>query len=187
VIDPQSPDAIADPQLIARAAAEVRHRQPRCGTVRVVAVDGGAGAGKTTFADQLAHALDAAVLHTDDLIDGWGGQFRFADTLRTDVLAPLARGEPGHYRRYDWTIGAFADTVPVPVPAVLVVEGVSASAACGDLATYRILLLVPRAERERRWTQRDQMGLQPEWTAWLDAEDEYFAAHPPPADLTLSP
>jgi hypothetical protein len=187
VIDPDGPGAIADPLMIATIAAEVRRRPPRCGTVRVVAVDGGASAGKTTFAGRLAQVLDAAVLHTDDLIDGWDGQFRFAETLRTDVLAPLARGEPGHYHRYDWTTGAFADTVPVPVPAVLVVEGVSAIAACGDAATYRILLLVPRAERERRWTQRDQMGLQPEWTAWLDAEDEYFAAHPPPADLTLSP
>jgi uridine kinase len=187
VIDPDGPGAIADPQMIARIAAEVRRRPPRCGTVRVVALDGGAGAGKTTFAGRLGQALNSAVLHADDLIDGWGGQFRFAETLHSQVLAPLARGEPGRYRRYDWTVGGFAETVPVPVPAVLIVEGVSAIAACGDAATYRILLLVPRAERERRWTHRDQMGLQPEWTAWLDAEDEYFAAHPPAADLTLTP
>jgi cytidylate kinase len=185
VIDPDRPGAIAD-RRVAEIAAEVRRRPSRCGTVRVVAVDGGAGAGKTTFGGRLAQALGATVVHTDDLIDGWGGQFEFAETLRSQVLAPLARGEPGRYRRYDWTRKEFADTVPVPVSAFLVVEGVSAIAACGEAATYRILLLVPRAERERRWTQRDQVGLQPEWTAWLDAEDEYFAAHPPAADLILT-
>ena len=185
MIDPEVPSTIAGPALIAKVAAEVRRRPPRCGTVRVVAVDGGAGAGKTTFADRLARALDAAVVHTDDLIDGWAGQFEFAETLRTQILAPLAQGEPGHYRRYDWTVESFGELVPVPVPAVLVVEGVSAIAACAEAAAYRIVLQVPRAERERRWRQRDQMDLQPEWTAWLDAEDAYFAAHPPPTDLIL--
>ena len=53
-------------------AARVRAVPPRLGPVRLVAVDGGAGSGKTSFAARLAAALDGVpVLHTDDFLDGW--------------------------------------------------------------------------------------------------------------------
>ena len=41
---------------------------PSCGPVRLIAVDGHAGSGKSTFAGRLAEALGGApVVHTDDL------------------------------------------------------------------------------------------------------------------------
>ncbi|HEX6257165.1 MAG TPA: hypothetical protein VFZ70_15260 [Euzebyales bacterium] len=48
-------------------ARQILHRPPRQGHTRVVAVDGGSGAGKTTFAASLADALDAPAVHTDDV------------------------------------------------------------------------------------------------------------------------
>ena len=58
---------IAD-HLLVRAAGI----RPRLGGVRVIAIDGPAGSGKTTLGDALAER-GAAVLHLDDLYDGWSG------------------------------------------------------------------------------------------------------------------
>jgi len=158
---------------------------PRCGQVRVVAVDGGAAAGKSSLAASLAARLDGAtVLSTDAMLDGWAGQFGFWPRLRADVLTPLAAGRPGSYRRYDWHAMRFAETVAVPVPRVLLVEGVSAITACAGWASVVIFLDVPRDVRERRWVQRDG-PLRQSWREWLDNEDRYFPEHPLPAGTVL--
>lgn len=161
--------------------------EPHCGPVRVVAVDGGAAAGKSSLATALAAELaGAAVLSTDLMLDGWAGQFDFWPRLRTGVLEPLATGRPGSYRRYDWHAGRFAETVEVPVPRVLLVEGVSVVAACAGWLSTAIFLDVPRSVRERRWALRDgTLGL-PERN-WLAAEDRYFAEHPPPPGTVVLP
>lgn len=164
----------------------VRNSSPRCGPVRVVAVDGGAAAGKSTLAARLAAALPgSALLHLDDMLDGWAGQFGYRERLHGQVLGRLAAGRPGSYRRYDWQAGRFGGAVTVAVPEYLVIEGVSAiwgSSPCWSVAVF---LQVGRAERERRWIDRDG-PLQPDWTSWLDAEDRFFAEHPiPPGTITL--
>lgn len=165
--------------------AAIRAAPARCGPVRLVAIDGGAGAGKTGLATQLAAAVpDAAVLRLDDLLDGWAGQFGYRDRLHAEVLGPLAAGRPGSYRRYDWLAGRFAERVAVPVTRYLIVEGVSALWGCSPYWSVGVFLDVPRAERERRWAARDG-DPQPEWTSWLDAEDRFFAEHPVPAEALV--
>lgn len=165
--------------------ALIEAAEPRCGQVRVVAVDGGAAAGKSSLAAALADRLSgSAVLSTDALLDGWTGQFTFWPRLCQDVLAPLAAGRAGSYRRYDWHATRFAETVPVPVPRVLLVEGVSAITACAGRLSTAIFLDVPREERERRWIERDG-PLRPAWREWLDNEDRFFSEHPPPPGAVL--
>lgn len=170
-----------------RLVGIIETAEPRCGRVRVVAVDGGAAAGKSGLAVALAGRLSgAAVLSTDALLDGWAGQFGFWSRLRDGVLAPLAAGRPGSYRRYDWLAMRFAGTVAVPVPSVLLVEGVSTLGACAGRLSVGIFLDVPRDVRERRWARRDGPLGRPELD-WLDAEDRYFAEHPPPPGTVLLP
>lgn len=161
--------------------------EPRCGQVRVVAVDGGAAAGKSSLSAALAARLDgAAALSTDAMLDGWAGQFGFWQRLRDGVLAPLAAGRAGSYRRYDWHAMRFAETVAVPAPRVLVVEGVSTIGACAGRASVAIFLDVPREARLRRWIERDGPPQQ-DWLDWLDNEDRYFAQHPLPAGTVRLP
>ena len=165
--------------------ARIHATPPACGDVRVVAVDGGAASGKTTFATALALAFDAAqVLHCDDLIDGWVGQFAFWPRLQAG-LGSLAHGHIAHYSRYDWTAGEFRDEITVVPRGVLIVEGVSAIAATAPWACMTVYLDVAREVRERRWADREGSALQPLWLAWLDAEDRFFAGHPPRADLIV--
>jgi hypothetical protein len=109
----------------AASARDVLGRRPRLGAVRLVAIDGPSGAGKTTFATRLARALpvDTAVVPTDAFLDGWAEPLSVWPALRSGLLDPLAAGRPGAYHAYDWTLRRFgAEATPVAVPIVLILE-----------------------------------------------------------------
>jgi acetylornithine deacetylase/succinyl-diaminopimelate desuccinylase-like protein/uridine kinase len=154
----------------------------RLGTVRCVAVDGPAGAGKTTFAGHLAQHLRAtgvnvAELHVDDLLDGWADLEGYWSRLADGVLEPLARGEPGRYHRYDWAREAF-DPRPtlVDVPDVLIVEGVgSGRTAASALVSLVIFMAASPETRLRRGLHRDGEALRPQWLRWMELEARHFA------------
>jgi uridine kinase len=163
-------------------AAEVLGAPARLGAVRMVAVDGPAGSGKTTFADRLAGALRAAgasvaVVHTDDLLDGWADMVSFWPRLREWVLEPLSRGEPARFRRYDWVRGRFEDEwQDLPVPDVLVLEGVtSARAEAAPLLTVAVFVLAGSELRLARGLARDGEALRQEWLRWMAGEQRHFA------------
>src|SRR3954452_18237626 len=82
----------------------IRAARPPAGVPsRVVAVDGPGGAGKSTLAAALAHALGGApVVPTDDFAS-WEVPVGGGPRLRDEVLRRLAAGEPVRYRAYDWS------------------------------------------------------------------------------------
>lgn len=163
-------------------AARVLAAPPRLGPVRLVAVDGHAGAGKSTFAGRVADAVrdtgaTVGLLHTDDLLEGWVDLDTYWPRLDAWVLDPLRRGEPGAYRAYDWHARRFGDEArPVPVTDVLVIEGV----ACGRSQVRGALSLLlwveaPEELRLRRGIARDGEAMRPEWLRWMAAETVHFA------------
>jgi len=154
-----------------------RSRPPTLGTGRLICLDGPAGSGKTTLAESLAAlAPGSRVVHMDDLYDGWGGLPRVADQLDS-LLGPLARGEPGSYRRYDWLAGAFAETVAVEPGDLVILEGVgSGSRAHADLITVLAWVEAPAALRMRRGIERDGEAFAQQWEAWAEAEASHFEA-----------
>lgn len=120
--DRSAADGVCDALLSAPA---------RLGGVRVLAIDGPAGAGKTTFAAAVDEALrargvDTAVVPTDHFAT-WDEPVSWWPRLIDGVLNPLAAGQPGRYRAVDWSSGQPRPgrSVAVPVPRVLLLEGVS--------------------------------------------------------------
>ncbi|KQY54219.1 uridine kinase family protein [Nocardioides sp. Root140] len=186
--------------VVAAVLEHARARPGRLAGGRLVCVDGPAGSGKTTLATALAEAVPGAVvLHMDDMYDGWSGLN--GDTgarLHDQVVVPLAAGETGHYRRYDWVLGAFAERHDVPPSPLLVLEGVGS----GDraLAPYRSTLVwvsAPDDLRLERGLARDralyaregepwdEAGHRALWAGFMADEARFFAAHglPGTADL----
>lgn len=95
-----------------RLAATLRALPPSCGPVRLIAVDGHAGSGKSTFAARLAEALgQAPVLHLDDLASH-DALFDWTARLREQVIDPLSRGESARYEPYDWNARRFCPRAP---------------------------------------------------------------------------
>lgn len=172
----------------------VKSRPARLGRVRLVAVDGHAGGGKTTFAERLrrvaAHGGDrVALLHTDDLYEGWGHPTDFGARLRDWILRPLLAGEPGRYRVFNWTENRFESVWhTIENPEILIMEGVSTSDSnWRPLLSFSVFVTADRALRLQRGLDRDGEGLREEWLAWQEAEDAHFAADATPdhADLLV--
>ena len=164
-------------------AAVALERPPRLGPVRLVAVDGPSGSGKTTFAAGLAGAVrsagaTAAVVNTDDLLDGWNDMLTFWPRLEEWVLGPLRAGRSGAYRRYDWYAEAFSHQwQPVPVTDVLVLEGVtSARRVIRAEITLLVWVTAPRDVRFARSLARDGEHTRDALLAWTRAEEKHFAA-----------
>ena len=150
-------------------------RPPTLGTARLVCVDGPAGSGKTTLADEVASLCGAPVVHMDDLFEGWDGLPRVAEQLRT-LLPPLAEGRPGRYRRWDWPGHAWAETVVVPPAPLLVLEGVGSGASeHAALITVLAWVEVPYDLRMARGLERGGVGVAEHWRQWAVDEQDLFA------------
>jgi uridine kinase len=151
-------------------------RAATLGQGRLVCVDGPAGSGKTTLAAAVEELVPGSrVVHLDDLYPGWSGLAEIGTQL-ADLLQPLSKGRAGHYRRYDWLAGAYAETVVVePVP-LLVLEGVgSGASAFAQLQTVLVWVEAPHDLRMRRGLERDGDAFAPHWEQWARDEAELFA------------
>jgi len=163
-----------------RLAATIEARPARLGPVRLVAVDGPSGAGKTCFAGRLGVALGAPVVHTDDLLDGWADQFTFWPRLERHVLGPLRDGRTASYVPYRWDFGTFSGP-PVrvePAPTVLI-EGVSAARReIRPELSFAIFVTAPSDLRWSRTLRRDggdDVAFPAYLERWRLAEDRHFA------------
>ncbi|MFH9296435.1 uridine kinase [Streptomyces sp. NPDC017520] len=164
---------------LARHADGLSALPPSCGPVRLVAVDGHAGSGKSTFAARLAAALGGApVLHLDDLatheeLFGWTGR------LREQVILPLSRGESARYAPYDWTERRFGPARTLEPAPVVLVEGVGAGRR--QVRPWLAALCWMELDREVSWERgrrRDGTGLSEFWDGWALAEARHFADDP---------
>lgn len=163
---------------VADLAAAVLAGPPRLGEVRLVAVDGPSGSGKTVLAARLAAALAATVVSTDDFAT-WEDPVSWWPRLVDGVLVPLSRGRPGGYRRTEWTGGSPhpGAHVPVEVPEVLVVEGVSAGrrSVRSALTTLVWCEHPDPGERLARAVARDGEECRAPLLAWQAFETGWFA------------
>jgi uridine kinase len=151
-------------------------RPPTLDAGRLLCLDGPAGSGKTTLATAVAALTPATVVRLDDLYDGWHGLSRLREQL-DPLLLPLARGEAGTYRRYDWVAGRHAEPVVVEPAPVLVLEGVgSGLAAYSPLRTLLVWVDAPEEVRLARWRARDGAAVEPFIEAWQRDEAALFAA-----------
>lgn len=156
-------------------------RPARLGPVRLIAVDGPAGSGKTTLAGHVAAGCraagaTAAVMHMDDLYAGWTGlEGDLWPRLAAQVLEPLRRGWPGRFQRYDWIAGRFADWVDVPVVDVLVLEGCGSGrrAAARDLSAL-VWVEADDVTRLARGLERDGADARPHWERWMRDEAAHY-------------
>jgi hypothetical protein len=166
-------------RVLAGLAEEIRAR-PCARAVRLVAVDGRGGAGKSTLARALAVACGGApVVRVDDFlywrdIEGWWPR------LEREALRPLLSGLPARFRVRDWAndplgqgLGRWAQ---VPPADVVIVEGITSSrqAISADL-TMALWVQTPRGERLRRAIDRDGPQRRSLWIEWMRLEDEFFA------------
>ncbi|MGZ8737260.1 MAG: 4-amino-4-deoxy-L-arabinose transferase [Nocardioides sp.] len=161
------------------------------GRGRLLCVDGPAGSGKSTLAAAVLAAVPSSVtstvMHLDDVYPGWSGLAEGVDRVARLLVEPLARSEPGGYRRYDWVAGAAAEWHDVPPVELLVLEGVGAGALdYADRITTLVWVDAPREVRLARGVARDVAlygpadageELRVRWLRWMKDEDAFLAEH----------
>ena len=170
----------ADVQAQARALAKrVESSAPALGSTRLLLIDGPAGAGKTTLAQHLSRVLSAdapiQTLHGDDMYEGWAGLPRLADVLIDQVIAPLAVGMPGVFRKWDWHAGKRGDQVIVSPRSVLIIEGVGVAMEAARIhASLVVWVEAPADVCLERGIVRDGEALRDEWVQWQQVEQREF-------------
>jgi uridine kinase len=171
---------VPTPQCVPELVTRVVEAAPRCGSTRLVCIDGPAGSGKTTLAESLSEVLGGApVVHMDDLYEGWDQAL--GDPLAARVEAWLLigweAGLPGMHPRFDWALGRYAEWVTVPAAPVVVLEGCgSGSARIRERASLVVWVEAPAELRLQRGVERDGAALAPQWREWQAHEQAHFTA-----------
>lgn len=164
----------SDPRDVALQVLRLaRSRPASLGAGRLVCLDGPAGSGKSTLAAAIAdRAPEAVVVHTDELLQGWRGLPGLAGSVES-LLRPLAAGEPGRWRRWDWLADGWAEEHTVAPVDLLVLEGTGSwSPAVAPLVTVLVWVEAESAIRLDRGLARDGEHMRPQWEQWRIDEDD---------------
>jgi uridine kinase len=156
-----------------------------CGDTKIVTIDGPAGSGKTTLANELAGELMTStgiisVVHMDELYEGWDdalGQKLF-DRIEAWILTPIRNGLNPKFLKYDWHQGKYANWSELPLTPVFIIEGVgSGHTALRKFVSQAIWVEADDDLLLDRVVQRDGEGVRDEMLIWKDRERAYFESN----------
>jgi len=149
----------------------------------IIAIDGPAGAGKTTLAHEIYLALSTKmsvqVIHMDDLYAGW-------DKALTEDLTKILRylvdqhlgKSPATIQRYNWGTSSFGDSEVLPVADLLILEGVgSGDKEIQDNFAALIWMEIDPADGLKRVINRDGEQVAEQMEKWLTTQEKYFSQH----------
>lgn len=173
---------------LTRLARDLLALPPSCGPVRLVAVDGHAGSGKSTFAGRLADALGGAPVVQLDEVRSHDALFAWTERFEREVLGPLAHGRTAHFLAYDWELGTFREPREIAPAPVVLIEGVGAGRRELRPRLARLLWMdLPHGDSWERGRHRDGPAQRDFWDGWMDAEHRHFAEDPtrPHADALV--
>ncbi len=169
----------------------------------VVGIDGPDGSGKSTLARDLADYLcvPVAIVHGDDfysdmsekdrtLLSPEGGYEDYFDwrRLQSEVLESIRSGAKDlRYQRFDWNAARMGSWIELPVPEVVIVEGVyMLRPQLRGLLDYAVYV---RASEETTWGRLMARGENPdEWIRKWIAAYSFYSSHVKPwrnADLVV--
>ncbi len=149
--------------------------------IKVIAIDGHGGAGKSKLATDLSQALDASVIHTDDFAS-WDKQPYWWKRIIDEFLEPVRRGDKTlSYERGSWGPDHQPEaTKNQPVTPIVILEGISsARQEFREYLSYAIWVETPLGLCLERGLERDGQEALPDWQKWIAEEKEYIARDNP--------
>ncbi len=188
----ESPSIVIQ-HVLAAIRLSLQQRQPAL----LVALDGGSGAGKSTFAAMLAAHIDAVIVPLDDFfsahIPDWEWDTRSVaeragdvfdwQRLRADALLPLLAGQVARWHAFDFAAGLRSDGTYAlseawqerqPAAVILLEGAYSSSPQLSDVIDLTVLIDVDIAERHRRLALREDAQFLEGWHRRWDAVEAYY-------------
>ena len=148
----------------------------------IIAIDGPAGAGKTTLASTLSLALSpqmsTTVIHMDELYPGWENALGDELTKTLTWLTSCHKAKkPLLYSSFNWIANEFNPPNSHASTQLLILEGVASAQLPIEesLATSIWLDLDPEIGF-RRVIERDGENISLEMKRWLVVQEQHFAA-----------
>ncbi|MFM9150857.1 MAG: uridine kinase [Candidatus Planktophila sp.] len=148
----------------------------------IIAIDGPAGAGKTTLAQNISLALSpqlsTTVIHMDELYPGWE---QALGTTLTETLHWLVQShkamKPLKYSPFNWATNEFSDSRTLDSTELLILEGVgSAQRIIEDSLTTSIWLDLDPLIGFQRVIERDGASITAQMKNWLTMQEQHFLA-----------
>ena len=146
----------------------------------IIAIDGPAGAGKTTLARDIKLALaqrySITEIHMDDLYDGWDNALT---GQLTDVLTHLVdahkKSKAISLSTYDWHKAEFSPVTEIEKSELLILEGVgSGQMAIRDSLAALIWIDIEDSEGLARVLERDGKDIESQMKKWLSTQEQHF-------------
>ena len=146
----------------------------------IIAIDGPAGAGKTTLAHDLALALAShysiTEIHMDDLYEGWDNALT---PQLTEVLTRLVdshqQKKPYSLSTYNWHEGRFNPPSQIDESELLILEGVgSGQQAIRDSLSALIWIDIDDSQGLTRVLARDGDAIENQMRKWLATQEQHF-------------
>ena len=150
---------------------------PKCGQSVVITIDGPAGSGKTTLAQELESILEPSyTIHMDDLFEGW--QSTLTPTLTgklSEILTTVKLENRIRFTPYSWLESKLAPEIARPAPKYLILEGVgSGQSAIRDFISLALWIEVLPGIGLERVIRRDGMAVAPFMPDFITAQNIHF-------------
>jgi len=144
----------------------------------LLAIDGLAGSGKTSLANQIANNLNSATtIHMDDLYNGWEDALTATLTSHLEewILDPLTQHQSVKYQKFDWTNSEYGPPVEIRDIELLILEGVGAAQTrVRQQADLTIWIEVGPQIGLARVINRDGAQILPYMLKWQERESAHF-------------
>lgn len=170
---------------LSKIASAVENSEALCGDTKIVTIDGPAGSGKTTLANELAAQFSKAigqvcVIHLDEIYEGWDGALESKLFERIDawILTPIRQGLNPRHLKFDWHENKYTSWNELPLTPLVIIEGVGSGHS--DLRKYVSQAIWVEADESLlldRVIERDGEIVRDEMMIWKARERTYFELH----------
>jgi uridine kinase len=166
-------------------ALAIENSDALCGETKIVTIDGPAGSGKTTLANELAQIFAGAqgamtVIHLDELYEGWNSALdaRLLERIAAWILTPIRNGINPKHLKYDWHQGKYASWSELPLTPIVIIEGVgSGHSSIREFVSQAIWVEADENLLLDRVVERDGEVVRDEMLIWKARERTYFELH----------
>ncbi len=150
-----------------------------CGNRKLICIDGPAGSGKTTLANNLQKYLDQAfVIHMDEIYEGWEDSLNedLAEKINNWILKSMKSDAIISYKKYDWYEKKRKEQITIQNYNFVILEGVgSASKKVRENSALNIWIEANSEILLNRVLKRDGESIRDNMLNWQKREKEYFS------------